>query len=374
MHANAGKSGYSDFVYFGIMGLDFYQEGKDGAMPEKGSNSPSLPMKGKQRSIFRAIFYGCAAGSILAVGIQSFDVLAGNNFHTIVPGRVYRSAQLSGPRLKEIISEQGIRTVINLRGTCTNLPWYMEESRATHDLNVAQEDLCFSAGRLPSASEMRRFVEVLDNTEYPILFHCRRGSDRTGLASAVLLLLNGDVSFALARKQLGLRFGHLPLGRSAFIDRFFDYYQEWLHSQSLEHSPDAFRKWLASDRFPGECRSRIEPMEIPSMVAKGEAPAIKVRVHNLGMNSWRLRPEGNVGIHVGFILLDNTGQSVADGRSGLFDALVHPGQSIDLTLAMPILAQSGRYRLLVDMVDEQQGWFNQAGSELLDRELVVKDK
>jgi hypothetical protein len=33
--------------------------------------------------------------------------------------------------------------------------------------------------------------------------------------------------------------------------------------------------------------------------------------------------------------------------------------------------EKGRYRLLVDMVDEQQSWFFQVGSEPLEEELDV---
>jgi len=55
----------------------------------------------------------------------------------------------------------------------------------------------------------------------------------------------------------------------------------------------------------------------------------------------------------------------------LLDALVAPGQSIDLTVAIPAVHVPGRYRLWVDMVDEQQGWFYQMGSEPLEIELTA---
>ena len=63
---------------------------------------------------------------------------------------------------------------------------------------------------------------------------------------------------------------------------------------------------------------------------------------------------------------------MATDRAGLFDAVVEPGQGIDLTLALPAL-QAGRYRLLVDMIDEEQCWFFQTGSEPLEREIEVRD-
>ena len=47
------------------------------------------------------------------------------------------------------------------------------------------------------------------------------------------------------------------------------------------------------------------------------------------------------------------------------------GQSIELTVVIPAVHVPGRYRLWVDMVDEQQCWFYQMGSEPLEQELEI---
>jgi hypothetical protein len=236
---------------------------------------------------------------------------------------------------------------------------------------MSQEDICFSANRLPSAAEIRRLVEVLDRTEYPILLHCRHGADRTGLASVVVLLLQTDLGLSQARRELGLRFGHLPLGRQTFLDRFFDLYADWLKLHDWEHSPELFRKWLAEENFPGECQCRLESLQAPDRVRLGEPAALTVRLYNTGLKPWRFRAASNAGIHAGFILFDESDCAMAYGRSALVDAEVAPGQSRDVTLVLPALNQPGSYRLLVDMVDENQGWFHQLGSEPLEREIVV---
>src|SRR5207237_7687008 len=127
--------------------------------------------------------------------------------------RVYRSAQLSGRDLEKVVRAKGIQTVLNLRGCCDPAPWYVEECRTTHRLQVDQVDICLSAGRLPSAPEMRRLLEVLDRCSYPILLHCRRGADRTGLVSALIVLLQTGQALPEALQQLGLRYGHLAVER-----------------------------------------------------------------------------------------------------------------------------------------------------------------
>src|SRR5439155_15939213 len=99
------------------------------------------------------------------------------------------------------------------------------ECRAAPELDIAMEDLSLSANRTPSATELRRLLEVLDRTEYPILIHCRRGADRTGMASVIAGLLKTDMTLEQVRCQLGPRYGHIPLGQTAVLDRFFDQYE-----------------------------------------------------------------------------------------------------------------------------------------------------
>src|SRR5262249_7259134 len=156
----------------------------------------------------------------------------------------------------------------------TGIDWYIEESRATHRLNVAQEDICLSASRLPSVHEMRRLIEVLDHTTYPVLLHCKRGADRTGLVSTVVLLLQTDVSLTEASRQLGLRYGHVALGKTTYLNVFLDLYQEWLCQQGLHHSRDIFRHWLECDYCPAECRCAVEALEVPARVPRGQPFAV----------------------------------------------------------------------------------------------------
>jgi protein tyrosine phosphatase (PTP) superfamily phosphohydrolase (DUF442 family) len=301
-----------------------------------------------------------------------YRVFAGNNFHAIIPGRVYRSAQLSATELEQLLRAEGIRTVVNLRGSCDPCPWYVEESRATHRLNVCQEDLCFSAGHLPSVHELRRLIEVLDRTEYPILLHCRRGADRTGMIAAAVLLLQPGIGLRQARRQLSLRYGHVALGRPAYLDEFLDLYAEWLAGQGLAHAPAVFRRWLEADYCPAECRCEITLVDLPTPIVSGEPFTVWARFRNTSIRPWRLRAGSNAGVHGCYVLWDSEGNQLLSGRSGLFDALVAPRQAVDLALALPALPKPGKYRLQIDMVDEQHCYFHQTGTEPLEQELEVR--
>jgi protein tyrosine/serine phosphatase len=322
----------------------------------------------------RVLLRGCFAGVVLALSVHAGYVLLGPNFHTVIPGAVYRCAQPSGARLVELVQKWKIRTVVNLRGCCDPLPWYLEQCETSNRLNLSQEDLSFSAGRLPSSVTIRELVDVLDHSDYPILFHCHKGADRSGMASAIALLLQTNTPLEEARRQLTPRYGHLPLGKTGNIDRFFDLYAEWLREMGLQHSNAVFRHWIEHAYCPGEGRCRFEvlgPAARPVHVPFGEPFAIRVRVYNTSVKPWRFRPGTHAGIHAWFVLYNADDQDVAEGRAGMFHATVPPGEHIDLTLALPAQYQSGRYRLRVDMRDEQHASFGQVGSEPLVLEVEV---
>jgi protein tyrosine/serine phosphatase len=314
------------------------------------------------------------AAALAAAGLYAGYVLVGPNFHTVIPGAAYRAAQPSAAGLERLIRRLGVRTVVNLRGCCDPLPWYLEQCRVTNRLNVSQEDLGFSASRLPSTVTMRQLIDVLDRSEYPILFHCHKGADRSGMASAIVLLLRTDTPLAEARKQLGPRYGHLPIGRTQNIDRFFDLYEEWLAARGVPHTPEVFRHWATEEYCPGECRASFEvlsPAGQPYRAQIGQPIALRVRCYNTSVKPWRLRPGNNAGIHATFHVVGDDGRLYGDGRGGLMDATVAPGEAIDLTLAVRAPPLWGRYEVRVDMVDEQHAYFMQTGSEPLVWKLEV---
>jgi hypothetical protein len=310
---------------------------------------------------------------VVLVGAEAGRVFWNGNVHALLPGRVYRCAQQSPDGLRRLIERHGIRTVVNLRGCCEGFAWYEDECRVTQELDVAQEDVCMSAGRLPSPQAVRRLIEVLDRSRYPLLLHCRRGSDRTGLASVALLLLQTDANLADARHQLGLRYGHVALGRPAELDRFFDHYAHWLRSQNAEHCPDCFRKWALHEYTAGQTLARLDWLRKPDRPRVNEPVAVRLRAHNVSSTTWRISPSRTAGVHVCYVVWDDKGRQVAGGRGGLFEAEVAPGSAVDVTVPLPGLARPGRYRLFLDMIDEQRCLFFQTGSEPLEEEFVVRE-
>jgi hypothetical protein len=340
---------------------------------------------------FRGLLLVCVA----MVGFELYRIYFASNWRTLLPGRVYRCAQLSHDEFVQRIREHGIRTVVNLRGCCSDFDWYRGEARATAELDIAQEDVTLSANRLPPPDELRRLVEVIDRAEYPFIIHCRQGVDRTGLASAVILLLTTDISFDDARGQLGIRYGHVAFGPTRAMTQFFDLYERWLAARGIGHSREAFRQWAVHEYCPGRCRGSLELItaddsqlhtrhetrdtriesSVSCLVSRvsclaSEPLALHVRARNLSPEVWRLLPGTGTGVHVRFLVFDETLRVLQIERAGLFKAVIPPSGAVDLTLAVAPL-RPGKYRLVADLVDGQQSSFSQYGMEPLTLDLQV---
>ncbi|MFO0850236.1 MAG: tyrosine-protein phosphatase [Gemmataceae bacterium] len=316
----------------------------------------------------------------LAVAAEAGRVLFGSNRHTVVPGKVYRCAQPSGPALAELIEARQIKTILNLRGVSRDADWYLAESRAAHAANISQEDVTLSAYLLPPPAELRRLVEVLDHTEYPVLIHCKQGADRTGLASAIVVLLSPDGTLADARRQLWPTYGHISLGRTYAMDEFLDRYEGWLVSVSQPHTPERFRHWVDAVYVPGPARSELTWLDpVPNPVPANQPFAVRLRATNRSNEAWAFKPGTFAGIHLQYQIANDKLETVYRDRAGLLDRTVAPGESIDLTLAVPPLRAAGRYALVAELLDARGAGvpirvqsFVKFGDEPAMAEVVVK--
>jgi protein tyrosine phosphatase (PTP) superfamily phosphohydrolase (DUF442 family) len=311
-----------------------------------------------------------AAGVVVLTALQ---VVAGDNLRTLQPNRSFRAGQMSRQRLESVIRDRGIRTVINLRGYCPDFEWYRDECRATHASNVAQEDITLSAIRLPTPSEIRRLIEVLDRADYPILMHCRQGVDRTGLASTIVKLLEPGVSLGDAQRQLSLAYGYVPFNGTENMRRFLSLYREWLQTLDVQHSPELFRHWAMREYCPGVCRADVEFLDLPGEYTAwtpNVGHVVHVRVRNDSIRNWDFRPGTNQGIHARYSVIDASGNVVVSEKAGRYDAVVTPGESLELAVGVPPLA-AGRYALTLDMIDADQNAFSQFGVEPAVREFRV---
>ncbi len=159
-----------------------------------------------------------------------------SNRHKIADD-VWRSAQ-PAPHQIRWAAKHGVKTVINLRGDQSfGTRWLEERACQRHGLTLVNLKLRSRAA--PEIEEFRAVRETLEAVTFPILVHCKSGSDRAGLMSVLVLHLHGGVPIEEARKQLSLRFGHIKQADTGVLDYVFERYLE-----DNEKSPLPFWDWI----------------------------------------------------------------------------------------------------------------------------------
>jgi protein tyrosine phosphatase (PTP) superfamily phosphohydrolase (DUF442 family) len=180
---------------------------------------------------------------ILIIATVIYFLVVHDKFYTVIEGRIYRSAQLSGQRLENIIKEKGINTIVNLRGKDKDEKWYEEEKRIAREYNVDIISIRLPSDRLPDYVRLNHLFNALLTAKRPLLLHCWRGSDRSGLASAMALIIEKNAELPLAKKQFSWRYGVFP-----FFDSIgtlvFSEYEKWLEKEGKQHSRDLFYTWF----------------------------------------------------------------------------------------------------------------------------------
>lgn len=132
------------------------------------------------------------------------------NFYEVSPGTLYRSCQLDKTKFERHIYKYGIKTVINLRGALPNEKWYQREIAAMQKNNVKHIDFCLSATQYVSPEKLDSLITLASNCPKPILVHCKRGADRTGLFCSAWQYKVERKSAEFSSKQLSIFYGHFP--------------------------------------------------------------------------------------------------------------------------------------------------------------------
>lgn len=162
-----------------------------------------------KRAIVKKTGLGLGA-ALLSLGVYLGGLQLTGNFHEVLPGQLYRSAQPTPAALAEYNGRYGIRTVINLRGS-SDAEWYRDEVATSRKLGLTHIDFRMSANKPLSVKRTHELAAILRDAPKPVLIHCQSGSDRTGLASVIYLQQVAGVAQETAEKQLSILFGHIGI-------------------------------------------------------------------------------------------------------------------------------------------------------------------
>lgn len=163
-------------------------------------------------------------------GAYLVQIQVDGNFHPIVEGEAYRSNQPNVERLTDYVKKYGIKTIVNLRGASPGKKWYEDEVATAKTLGVNYLEFGMSSSKPLSAESGEKLIALLENAPKPILIHCKSGSDRTGLASALYIAAISKGGEKSAESQLSLFYGHFgfPLSPTYAMDRTFEILEPFL--------------------------------------------------------------------------------------------------------------------------------------------------
>ena len=212
-------------------------------LPSDTTQAHTPPSAAPARSRARVLFLGVGVAAFVMFAAECLRIFVGSNFHTVIQGRCFRSAQPTAKFLESVQKSHGVYTVINLRDTNPGEPWFEEEDAAAKRLGINLIPAGLSSKEQPPAHDFHRFVRAIKEAKEPVLIHCANGNDRSGFAAAVYLMVHTDTPVRQARGQLSLRYGHFAWTKASCLHRILDSYEGWLAETNKAHSPDNFYDW-----------------------------------------------------------------------------------------------------------------------------------
>lgn len=308
---------------------------------------------------------------VLFVVQAVYELTLGDNFHVVVPGEVYRSAQPSPADLRCWTDRYGLRTVINLRGESSG-DFHAEQRAAAGELALRMVDVRFSAMNHPPRPQLLRLIDALENSPRPILLHCKRGADRTGIAAVLAAMAVGGQDYATARKQLSWQYGHLDSDTDK-IAGLLHRYERYCREAGLDTGGwEQFRRWATQEYHPYYYVVEIETPEHLS-AAPGQRLNVPVTVTNRSRETIPAADEERLFAVAAFLgsTTDDEPDEVLSPRAWLPRRDIRPGESVQVEVRLDAPQQQGRYAVRFDVVEEHQTWFARQGSPMAECKLDV---
>jgi hypothetical protein len=204
------------------------------------------PFSKPKRRSWRKVRITCYLVALALLALTFYRFLFLGNSAVVEPEQVFRSAQ---PKqgLDMTIQDYRLASILNLRGGAPTDWWYAHEVNTAQRLGVDFYDLPLGSTRRPSRAELLALLDLFERCRYPLLIHCKSGSDRTGLAVALYRLTKLGQPPEQALGAFSLWRGHVPLAGTERLQEPIHEYSAWLVSQALNHTPERFHFWVVAE-------------------------------------------------------------------------------------------------------------------------------
>lgn len=164
--------------------------------------------------------------------------LVNPNRHRVTP-ELWRSGQPTPGQIAGL-SKKGFRTIVNLRGERDCASYYLEEE-ACRENGLELVDFPINSRQPPTREILQQLEKFFASLKTPALMHCKAGSDRAGLMSALYLIIMEKRPVEEALQQLSSRYGHVRKSKAGVLDRFLEEYRDFSKTK-----PVSFMDWVTN--------------------------------------------------------------------------------------------------------------------------------
>lgn len=165
-------------------------------------------------------------------------------------GGMYRENQPSPKRIK-ILADEGIKTIINLRGDSPKGFYLLEkEACAAHGIRLI--DFRVYSRDVHTPEKINAAKALFEEIEYPAVMHCKSGADRAGFMSVLYRHFHMGDPIEDAIEQLSFKYLHVKQGKTGMLDFFFQDYLKYAQSHDI-----TFLDWVNTVYDPADVKSRF---------------------------------------------------------------------------------------------------------------------
>jgi protein tyrosine/serine phosphatase len=145
---------------------------------------------------------------------------------------------------------RGISTIVNLRNGYD--AHHVLEQEACDKYGVKMVCFGVTAIEAPSCERVLGAKALFETLEYPVMMHCKSGSDRAGLMGVLYLHFRKKLPIREAIGQLSFfKYGHMRAGREGVLDHFFETYL-----RDVEPLGISFEDWVKSPAYDHQALTR----------------------------------------------------------------------------------------------------------------------
>jgi protein tyrosine/serine phosphatase len=160
--------------------------------------------------------------------------------------------------------DQGIRTIVNLRGGF-DASFHALEKDACERLRMNLVDFTITSREVPSRERVLGAKRLFETLEYPAMMHCKSGADRAGIMSVFYMHFRKGKTIREALDQLHLRYLHVKQGKTGVLDYTFERYLD-----QGEPAGMSFLEWVESPMYdPAGIKADFRAQMWGSLVTEG---------------------------------------------------------------------------------------------------------